>query len=52
MLEQTKGVKCRKDAGVLDGIRGAYKPIEQMMENQRDLVEIVAEVRQVLCVKG
>ena len=49
---QTKGVECRKDPGVLDEIPGAYKPIEQVMENQKDLVEVVAELRQVLCVKG
>jgi len=49
---QTKGVECRKDGGVLDEIPAAYKPIEQVMENQKDLVEIVAELRQVLCVKG
>jgi tRNA-splicing ligase RtcB len=52
LQEQTKGVECRKDGGVLDEIPSAYKPIEQVMENQRDLVEIVAELRQVLCVKG
>ena len=52
LLEQTKGVECRKDSGVLDEIPSAYKPIEQVMENQKDLVEIVAELRQVLCVKG
>jgi tRNA-splicing ligase RtcB len=49
---QTKGVECRKDPGVLDEIPGAYKAIEQVMENQKDLVEVVAELRQVLCVKG
>src|SRR5205807_4366203 len=49
---QTQGVECRKDPGVLDEIPGAYKSIEQVMENQKDLVEIVAELRQVLCVKG
>src|SRR2546421_225672 len=49
---QTKGVECRKDPGVLDEIPGAYKLIEQVMENQKDLVEVVAELRQVLCVKG
>jgi tRNA-splicing ligase RtcB len=52
LQEQTKGVECRKDGGVLDEIPSAYKPIEQVMENQKDLVEIVAELRQVLCVKG
>jgi len=52
LAEQTAGVECRKDGGVLDEIPGAYKPIEQVMEDQRDLVEVVAELKQVLCVKG
>jgi tRNA-splicing ligase RtcB len=52
LQEQTKGVECRKDLGVVDEIPAAYKPIEQVMENQKDLVEVVAELRQVLCVKG
>src|SRR5436853_6595525 len=52
LVNQTQGVECRKDSGVLDEIPAAYKPIEQVMENQKDLVEIVAELRQVLCVKG
>jgi tRNA-splicing ligase RtcB len=52
LQEQTRGVECRKDGGVLDEIPAAYKDIAQVMENQRDLVEIVAELRQVLCVKG
>ena len=52
LAEQTRGVECRKDGGVLDEIPGAYKPIEQVMEYQKDLVEIVAELKQVLCVKG
>jgi tRNA-splicing ligase RtcB len=50
--QQTQGVECRKDGGVLDEIPSAYKPIEKVMENQKDLVEVVAELRQVLCVKG
>ena len=52
LIEQTKGVECRKDTGVLDEIPAAYKPIEQVMANQSDLVEIVATLKQVLCVKG
>jgi len=52
LLEQTKGVECRKDEGILDEIPGAYKPIEQVMNNQSDLVEIVATLKQVVCVKG
>jgi tRNA-splicing ligase RtcB len=52
LAEQTKGVCCRKDSGVLDEIPSAYKNIDQVMENQKDLVEIVHTLRQVLCVKG
>lgn len=49
---QTAGVCCRKDQGVLDEIPGAYKDIDQVMANQKDLVEIVATLKGVLCVKG
>lgn len=49
---QTSGVECRKDEGVLDEIPGAYKDIDIVMQNQADLVEVVAELKQVLCVKG
>ncbi|MFF3660733.1 RtcB family protein [Streptomyces olivochromogenes] len=50
--EQTQGVECRKDSGVVDEIPGAYKPIEQVIEQQSDLVEVVAKLKQVVCVKG
>jgi tRNA-splicing ligase RtcB len=50
--DQTRGVECRKDAGVVDEIPGAYKQIEKVMEQQRDLVEVVAKLKQVVCVKG
>lgn len=50
--KQTQGVECRKDEGVIDEIPSAYKNIEKVMEQQKDLVEVVAELRQVLCVKG
>jgi tRNA-splicing ligase RtcB len=52
LRRQTEGVECRKDGGVLDEIPGAYKPIEQVIANQADLVRVKAELRQVLCVKG
>ncbi|MFJ8650400.1 RtcB family protein [Streptomyces sp. NPDC093546] len=50
--EQTRGVECRKDAGVVDEIPGAYKPIEKVIDQQRDLVQVVAKLKQVVCVKG
>jgi tRNA-splicing ligase RtcB len=43
---------CRKDSGVVDEIPAAYKPIDQVMADQNDLVTVVAELRQILCVKG
>lgn len=49
---QTAGVECRKDSAVIDEIPGAYKDIDQVMQNQQDLVETVAVLKQVLCVKG
>ena len=52
LIEQTKGVVCRKDHGVLDEIPGAYKSIDEVMANQSDLVEVVHTLKQVLCVKG
>ncbi|MFV8258822.1 RtcB family protein [Bdellovibrio bacteriovorus] len=52
LQKQTAGVECRKDAGVIDEIPGAYKDIDQVMKNQSDLVEVVAVLKQVLCVKG
>jgi tRNA-splicing ligase RtcB len=52
LKEQTAGVICRKDKGVLDEIPGAYKDIDEVMANQADLVEVVHTLKQVLCVKG
>ncbi|MFD1217635.1 RtcB family protein [Microbulbifer celer] len=51
-LQATADVECRKDAGVIDETPSAYKPIEKVMEAQKDLVEIVYTLKQVVCVKG
>jgi len=48
----TEGIECRKDAGVIDETPMAYKPIDKVMAAQSDLVEVVHELRQVVCVKG
>jgi tRNA-splicing ligase RtcB (3'-phosphate/5'-hydroxy nucleic acid ligase) len=48
----TAGVECRKDAEVIDETPGAYKSIDAVMNAQRDLVEVVHELRQIVCVKG
>ena len=52
LAAQTQGVECRKDDAVLDEIPGVYKDIDEVMENQRDLVDVVHTLRQVLCIKG
>jgi len=48
----TAGVECRKDEAVIDETPGAYKPIDAVMAAQKDLVEVVHELRQIVCVKG
>jgi tRNA-splicing ligase RtcB (3'-phosphate/5'-hydroxy nucleic acid ligase) len=48
----TEGVECRKDEGVIDETPAAYKDIDAVMHAQRDLVEIVYTLKQVVCVKG
>ncbi len=52
LIQQTQGVECRKDRGVVDEIPGAYKDIDDVMDSQSDLVRIVHTLKQVLCVKG
>jgi tRNA-splicing ligase RtcB len=52
LITQTNGVECRKDQSILDEIPGAYKPIDQVMAQQQDLVEVIATLKQVVCVKG
>lgn len=50
--EATRGVECRKDAAVIDETPMAYKDIEAVMAAQADLVEVVHELKQIVCVKG
>lgn len=52
LAAQTKGIECRKDAGVVDEIPAAYKDIDSVIEAQADLVEVVARLQTLLCVKG
>ncbi len=52
LAAQTAGVECRKDSGVVDEIPAAYKDIDEVIRNQDDLVEVVAKLKQVVCVKG
>ena len=52
LAEQTRGVECRRDKGVLDEIPGAYKDIDKVMADQTDLVEVAHTLKQIVCVKG
>ncbi|GGC25128.1 RtcB family protein [Pseudoduganella buxea] len=51
-VRATEGVECRKDEQVIDEIPMAYKDIDAVMHAQRDLVEVVHTLKQVVCVKG
>lgn len=52
LAAQTAGVECRKDAGVVDEIPAAYKNIDDVIAAQVNLVEVVARLQTLLCVKG
>ncbi|GAA0765278.1 RtcB family protein [Ideonella azotifigens] len=51
-IKATEGVECRKDEAVIDEIPMAYKDIDAVMAAQKDLVEVVYTLKQVVCVKG
>jgi tRNA-splicing ligase RtcB len=48
----TAGVECRKDEAVIDETPAAYKDIDAVMAAQKDLVEVVYTLKQIVCVKG
>ena len=50
LASQTAGVECRKDAGVVDEIPGAYKDLESVIAAQTDLVSVEARLTTLLCV--
>ena len=52
LVRETEGVACRKDQGVVDEIPSAYKNIDDVMESQKDLIETIDCVKQIVCVKG
>nr|HPR06680.1 RtcB family protein [Denitromonas sp.] len=51
-VRATAHVECRKDSDVIDEIPMAYKDIDAVMHAQRELVEVLHTLRQVVCVKG
>ena len=52
LANQTSGVECRKDFGVLDEIPQAYKDIDSVMKNQEEIIEIRYKLKQIVCIKG
>lgn len=48
----TLGVECCKTASVLDETPGAYKDIDAVIEAEKDLVEPIYQLKQIICVKG
>jgi tRNA-splicing ligase RtcB len=51
-IKATKGIECRKDLEVIDETPMAYKDIDLVMEAQKDLVEVVHKLHQLICIKG
>jgi tRNA-splicing ligase RtcB (3'-phosphate/5'-hydroxy nucleic acid ligase) len=52
LADQTNGIECRKDSGIVDELPAAYKNIETVMANQADLVKPLFTLNQLICVKG
>jgi tRNA-splicing ligase RtcB len=48
----TEGVECRKDREVIEETPGAYKDPDAIISAQNPLVEVVYELKQVICIKG
>jgi len=51
-VKATDGVECRKDADVIDETPMAYKSIDAVIEAEKDLVEVVHTMKQLICCKG
>jgi tRNA-splicing ligase RtcB (3'-phosphate/5'-hydroxy nucleic acid ligase) len=52
LAARMKGIDYRHGEAWIDEIPDAYKPIDVVMEDSRDLVEVVTTLRQVVNVKG
>ena len=46
------GIEWRRTDAFLDEIPGAYKPVDVVMDDAKDLVEITHTLRQIVNVKG
>ncbi|MBT2484814.1 MULTISPECIES: RtcB family protein [unclassified Microbacterium] len=52
IARQLGSVESRRDSGILDELPEAYKPIEQVIAAEKDLVEVEHKLETILCVKG
>lgn len=50
--KQMAGIECRHSPSLIDELPSAYKDIDKVMENSKELVEIKHTLKQVLSVKG
>lgn len=50
--EQMKGIECRRNEALIDELPAAYKDIDEVMENAKELVDVKFVLRQILNVKG
>jgi len=52
IASQLGNIESRRDSGILDELPGAYKDIHSVMKAQDNLVDSVAHLQTILCVKG
>lgn len=50
--QSMKGIECRESEKLIDELPGAYKDIQQVIADSKDLVEVKHTLKQVLNVKG
>lgn len=50
--KEMKGIECRHSKELIDELPGAYKDINEVMENSKELVKIEFKLKQILNVKG
>lgn len=47
-----KGIECRHSESLIDELPGAYKDIDEVMENSKELVQVEHVLKQIVNVKG
>lgn len=52
LVKTMEGIEARTDASLVDEISFAYKDVNEVMENQKDLVVPIYKLKQILNIKG